>query len=122
MDVEYINALLAVFLKGLKKEDEDDYEPVSVQNFSCCIRKYLCTKIKGIDADKSFPVTKSALARTKKELKSLGKGNRPNHVQCLTEHEEELLWERGALSDSDPDTLRNTLVSVHKVARILQKT
>ncbi len=109
LDVEYIDALLAVFLKGLKRDNGQDYEPVSVQNFSCCIRKFLASKIPGVEPDKSFPVSKSALARKKKELKSLGKGNRPNRAQCLTDQEEELLWERGALGDSTPDVLRNTM-------------
>ncbi len=65
--------------------------------------------MRGIDPEKSFPISKSALGRKQQELKSLGKGNRPNRAKCLTEEDEELLWEKGELGDSDPDVLRNTV-------------
>ena len=84
LEIEYVDALLAVFLKGVKWEDGNDYEQSSVQSFSSCIHKYLSDNMRGIDPEKSFLIAKSALGWKKQELKSLAKGNRPNHAKCLT--------------------------------------
>ena len=51
--------------------------------------------------DKEFGLTKQVLATKRKVLKRCGLGNRPN--------KEEQLWASGALGDSTPPTLQNTV-------------
>ena len=80
LDSEHLDAFLAVFLKGVKREDGNEYEPVSVQSFSSCIRKYLADKIPRINAEKSFPVAKSVLARKKKSLKASARAISPTEL------------------------------------------
>ena len=109
LGIEHLDALLAVFIKGVKKDDGGEYEPMSVYSLSGSIRKYLADNLIGVDAETSFPITKSALQRKKKELKSLGKGNRPNRAECLTDADEEHLWETGTLGDSSPMVLLHTM-------------
>ncbi len=109
LDIEYLDALLAVYVKTLKKANGEHYEPVTVQSYSGCIRKYLSENMSNVDQEKSFPVTQAALQAKKKELKGLGKGNSPNKADGLSVEQEEHLWQCGALGDTSPDTLMNTL-------------
>ncbi len=109
LDIEFTDALLAVYLKTLKKPDGEDYEPISVQTYCACIRKYIAEHKKDTEAEKSFPVALAALAAKKKELKGLGKGNFPNRAECLSDEQEEILWQTGGLGDSCPEVLVNTL-------------
>ena len=52
-----------------------------------------------------FAVSRQVLIAKRKELKSLGKGNRPNRARPLNPQEENRLWESGALADDSPDKL-----------------
>ena len=61
LDIDYIDSLLAVYLKQLKKKNGEDYEPVTIQTYCCCIRKYLSENMDNVDSDKSFPVTQVSL-------------------------------------------------------------
>ena len=69
LDMEHLDALLAVFIKGVKKDDAGEYEPMSVQSLSGSVRKYLADNMIGVDVDKSFPISKSALQRKKRTKK-----------------------------------------------------
>ena len=109
LDITYLDALLAVFLKSLKKADGSDYEPGTIQGYSNLIRKYLSLNKENVHQETSFPVAKSSLCVKKKELKEMGKGNHPNRADCLTEYDEELLWQSGALGDHSPKSLVHTL-------------
>ena len=77
-------ALLVAFLKTVKNKNGQQYNPVTVQNYSFCIRRYVSEKVTGVDPECSFPVFKTALSAKKEELKSEGKGNHPNQAPCLT--------------------------------------
>ena len=56
-----------------------------------------------------FETSRSVLNAKRKELKSLGMGNRPNKTQALTPKNENQLWETGSLSDDCPEKLQRTL-------------
>lgn len=54
-------------------------------------------------------MSRLVLASKKKDLKEMGKGNKPNRAECLTEREEEMLWEKNILGTQYPGQLLNTV-------------
>ena len=109
IDIHMLDNLLALFLTDIRKKSGDEYEPVTLQSFSNSIRKHIAEVKSGIEEDADFPTAKSVLKAKKKDLKEKGLGNQPNKAKDLSETDEEMLWECGALGDQDPETLVHTL-------------
>lgn len=57
----------------------------------------------------TFRMTRMVLASIRKELKWLGKGNKPNRAEALTPEDEELLWKSGTQGIDHPGQLLNTV-------------
>ena len=102
---------LAGFLMELKKTNGDDYQPDTITSYQRSIGQGLREMGCPYDVvrDKEFKLTKEVLATKRKLLKRCGLGNRPNKARVLTDEQEEMLWTTGALGDSTPPTLQNTL-------------
>ena len=60
--------------------------------------------------DSNFTSFKTSLDAEMKRLQSKGVGSCSKQAEILTEEEEELLWERGLLGDSTPQSLLNTMI------------
>jgi hypothetical protein len=56
-----------------------------------------------------FKTSKKVLEMRRRELKQLGKGNRPNRFDPLTQEQEEQLWACGQLGLQSPESLQNTV-------------
>jgi hypothetical protein len=99
------------FIMQLKKDKGGDYEPDSLTGFHRAINRRLEELGYGLDlvTSKEFKTSKNVLAARRRELKQAGKGNRPNKADCLTDQDEEKLWERGQLGLDTPETLFNTV-------------
>ena len=109
LDIEFIDDLLAVYVKSLKKPNGEDYKTINFQTYCACIHKYIAEHKEGTNAEKSFPVALVALASKKKELKGLEKGSFPNRAECLSDEQDEILWQTGGLGDSSLEILVNTM-------------
>ena len=60
--------------------------------------------------DKVFTSSRDALKAARKQLKSEGKGNKPNATEALEPADVEQLWSTGALGHTDPATLQQTIL------------
>ena len=52
-----------------------------------------------------FKMSREVLKSKRKELKSMGKGNRENRSEPLTAEEEETLWTKEVMGPTSPTTL-----------------
>ena len=57
-----------------------------------------------------FITSRGVLESQRKELKQMGKGNKPNKAETITTDQVEQLWEKGELGNRDADSLQNTVL------------
>ena len=102
---------VAGFLIEIKKPNGDDYEPDTLTSFHRGINRKLDDLGYKFSLVKSreFSTSKKVLETRRRELKQLGKGNKPMKADCLTEAEEEKLWATGQLGTETPLSLINTV-------------
>ena len=67
LNINYLGALLAIFLKNLRKPNGDHYEAVTVAFYSSTIQRYLAENMVGVNSETSFPTSKAALGVKKVE-------------------------------------------------------
>ena len=60
--------------------------------------------------DPEFSALKSSLDSEMKRLQSQGIGSQKRQAESLTIEDEDILWEKGLLGDSSPQTLLDTIV------------
>lgn len=81
----------------------EEYEPSTLQTYRNGLRRYFLERNTGekfdIGEDEDL---KKKLASKKKQLKSKGKGNRPNEAHPLDDIQIEKLWETGAIGLKTP--------------------
>ena len=103
--------LAAKFVLSVRKKNGEEYEPSSLRAFLQSIDRHL--RKNGYPAsilnDKEFSEVQDILKKKKKHLKSLGKGNKPNSADPLTDEEIEQLFSEGVLGSSTPRSLLNTV-------------
>jgi hypothetical protein len=104
-----LNTYLAHFFIGVRKncnaEGKDinhpsrQYEPETLTAIQCSIQRYLSDNgsIYNIKADGCFKHSRDVLAAKKKELKQLGKGNKPNASKSFSNSDIEILFEKNLL-------------------------
>ena len=107
-----LNKLLAHFFTKVKKRDGISYEPDSLTSLQRSLERHLrdnLGKQYSILRDREFALSREAIIAARKKLKKEGKGNMPRASEPLESEDFERLWERGALGDSDPETLQNSV-------------
>ena len=110
-----LDTLVGGYIKNVKFTDKDgtikEYEPDSLTSIHRGIDRYLRENEYGYSlvTSEEFKTSKAVLEARRAELKSKGKGNRPNQAEPITPEEEDLLWDRGALGNADPIVLQNTI-------------
>ena len=107
-----LDKLLSHFFITVRKNDGTHYEPDTLTSFQRSIDRHLTQDLQktySILRDKSFTSSREALKAARKHLKSEGKGNKPNAADALEPADVEQLWSSGALGDTDPVTLQQTL-------------
>ena len=99
------------YLLEIKKPDGCDYEPDSLTTIHRSINRKLQEIGYEFDLVRSpeFATSKKVLEARRRELKQLGKGNRPNKSDELTKQEEEKLWESDQLGLDSPSSLLNNV-------------
>ena len=61
-------------------------------------------------SDPNFSEFKASLDSEMKRLQQKGAGSQKKQAEILTENEEEMLWSKGFLGDSSPQSLLDTMV------------
>ena len=89
------------------KSDGTDYEPESLRVMIACLDRHLREHgaTHSILKDKCFETSRKTLEGKAIKLRQNGKGKQKMKADVITEEEEELLWEKGALGCSDAKTL-----------------
>lgn len=94
------------FYINLKKENGQEYEPGTFDGIRASIERHLKNhEYSRSLRDKEFNLSTRALSAKKVQLKTLGKGHKPNASKAVSKDEEHLLWGQGQLGDSTPRIL-----------------
>lgn len=107
-----LNVLLCRFYINIKKKDGGVYEPSSLTSFERSFQRYLNDKNSSLNLFKDQEFTKSRdvlLAKKRELVEKHAKGNRSQAARCLTEAEEDLLFETKQFGDHDPEVLQRTI-------------
>ena len=74
---------------AVRKKIGDEYEPSSIRAFLQSIDRYLRKNNYGLSVlnDKEFHEVQDILKKKQKQLKSIGKGNRPNAADSLSDED-----------------------------------
>ena len=85
------------FVLGVRKKNGEEYEPSSLRGFLQSVDRYLrkkgCTF--SLLNDKEFCEVQDILKKKQKQVKAIGKGNKPNSADALTDEEIEEFYRAG---------------------------
>ena len=94
-----------------KKKNGNEYEPSSIKAFLQSIDRYLRENNHGFSVlnDKEFHEVQDILKKKQKQLKSIGKGNRPNAADPLSDEDIATFYRCGVVGIDSPRALLNAL-------------
>ena len=106
-----LDLYLSKFILAVKKKNGDEYEPTTLRGFISSIERYLkkYRYSESIITGQNFTRTREVLKSKQKQLKRLGKGNKPQEASSLTPEEIDVLFEKKQFGASSPKALINTL-------------
>jgi len=109
--IQELDRLLGHFFKDVKKQDGQEYEPDSLTSFQRSFNRYLSQKgaTFNIIVDRAFAMSRETLAAKRKQLRSMGKGQKPNASKPITSEEQHRLFNSGQFGDHDPEALIRTV-------------
>ena len=92
-----LQQLAKKFVLGVRKKNGEEYEPSSLRGFLQSVDRYLrkkgCTF--SLLNDKEFCEVQDILKKKQKQVKAIGKGNKPNSADTLTDEEIEEFYRAG---------------------------
>lgn len=95
-----LDNVLSSFFLSVKKANNENYEPDSLLCFFASMTRYFIEKKEiNLKTSPDFRQTRETLAARRKQLKSLGLGNRQKRADAFTQGEMEQLWKAGELGD-----------------------
>ena len=106
-----LQAIIKKFVLAVRKKNGDEYEPSSIRAFLQSIDRYLRKNNYGFSVlnDKEFHEVQDILKKKQKQLKSIGKGNRPNAADPLSDEDIATFYSCGVLGIDSPRALLNAL-------------
>ena len=106
-----LDTYLSRFLLSVRKTSGEEYEPTTLRGFNASVERHL--KKRGysdsIITGQPFAKTLDALKSKQKQLKWLGKGNKPKDAASFDQEEIDLLFKKGVMGIHSPQALINTL-------------
>ena len=122
LETNELNNLLSKFLLTVRKKDGTEYEPQTLKSYLSSLNRYLKDRHYGVDIqeDPAFAKVRSTLKAKQRQLKSMGKGNRPNASGPLSDAEIEQMWLNGTLGGHSPNSILNTLWLYNSLGFILR--
>ena len=106
-----LQEIIKKFVLAVRKKNGEEYEPSSIRAFIQSIDRHLRKNNYGFSVlnDKKFHEVQDILKKKQKQLKSVGKGNRPNAADPLSDEDIATFYSRGVLGIHSPRALLNTL-------------
>lgn len=104
--------LVVRFVLGVRKKNGEEYEPSSIRAFLQSVDRHLRKNGYSYSLlnDKEFNEVQDILKKKqKKQLKSIGKGNKPNSADPITDELIEQFHSEGILGNKTPRALLNTV-------------
>jgi len=99
------------FVLGVKNKNGEEYEPSSLRGFLQSVDRFLrknrCTF--SLLNDKEFCELQDILKKKQKQFKAIGKGNKLNSADALSDEEIEEFYRVGVLGNNTPRALLNTV-------------
>ena len=108
-----LNEFLTMFVLEARKKTGEVYQPNTLHHIVCGLMRHLrLTGNPQIDffRDPEFSGFRASLDAEMKRLQGEGVGSKRKQAEVLTEGEENILWEKGLLGDSTPQSLLDTVV------------
>ena len=106
------------FVMELRKKDGSVFPPNSLHHICCGLMRYLRSSGKpelDIFKDSEFAEFRTVLDSQMKRLKAAGIGANKKKAEPITVEEEEILWQKGLLGDSNPQTLVDTMLFMNGI-------
>ena len=103
---------MSCFVLEVRKKDGSEFPPNSIHHICCGIMRFLRSNGKpelDIFKDKELVQFRVVLDSEMKRLQGLGIGTAQRKAEPITFEEEELLWQKGILGDSSPQSLLDTM-------------
>ena len=106
-----MDTYIGEFLLHIKKPDGGEYEPDSLTSYHRALVRYL----RDVEYPYSilqyprFETSKRVLEAKRKQLKSLGYGNKPNRAKPIDDVSVDKLWESGAMGMHNAVALQNMI-------------
>ena len=97
----------------MRGKNGSEFPPTTLYHIICGIMRYLGLNGRpesDFFTDPEFSALKSSLDSEMKRLQSQGIGSQKRQAESLTIEDEDILWEKGLLGDSSPQTLLDTIV------------
>ena len=106
-----LDRYLSKFLVSVRKKSGDEYERTTLRGFIASVDSYLkkFRYSESVITDQNFANTRAVLKSKQKQLKRLGKGNRPQEAAPLTDDEITALFISNVMGIHSPEALVNIL-------------
>lgn len=102
-----LDRYLSKFLFSVRKRSGEEYEPTTLRGFIASVDRYLIKfrYSESIITGQSFTNTRDVLKSKQKQLKRLGKGNKPQEASPLTDDEITALFTSRVMGTHSPQAL-----------------
>ena len=106
-----LQEIIKTFVLAMRKKNYEEYEPSSLRAFIQSIDRHLRKNNYGFSLlnDKEFHEAQDILKKKQKQLKTIGKGNRPNAADPLSDEDIDTFYSRKVLGIHSPRALLNTI-------------
>ena len=106
-----LQEIIKNFVLAVRKKNGEEHGPSSLRAFIQSIDRHLRKNNYGFSVlnDKEFHEVQDILKKKQKQLKSIGKGNRPNAADPLSDEDIDTFYSRKVLGIHSPRALLNTL-------------
>ena len=106
-----LNTIICKFVINLHQRDGSEYEPFSIRGMISSFDRHLRASNYGssIMKGEAFDQARRVINAKTKELKKMGKGNKPNKAQPLSDDEVNKLYETGQMGLQHPESLLRML-------------
>ena len=106
-----LDNIIAHFVLKVRKQDDSEFEPDTLTSYIRSFDRFLREngQMYSILQDKQFAKAREALASKRKQLRRIGRGQKPNKAAGLTDEEIQHLWEENQLGICSPPTLLRTV-------------